>query len=200
MSGQFGFIDIILLAMFAGFIILRLRNILGRKTGHQGKPMSKYFPGGMETLKDIENNEAIKSGNVNEETKKNFLKGANIAYEQIITSFAKGDKNLLKGLLGKEMFKDFSKVIDDRKEKKINYETTFIGIKSADIKEFKKENSVYKITVAFASEIISCIRDKENNIVEGNPDIIKTVKDVWKFSKNMWSQDPTWYLVETSNK
>ena len=56
MSNQFGFIDIILLAMFAGFIILRLRNILGRKTGHQGKPMNRYFPKGMEVLKDIENN------------------------------------------------------------------------------------------------------------------------------------------------
>ena len=63
MSGQFGFIDIILLAMFAGFIILRLRNILGRKTGHQGKPMSRHFPKGMEVLRDIEKNEAIKTGN-----------------------------------------------------------------------------------------------------------------------------------------
>ena len=200
MSSQFGFIDIILLAMFAGFIILRLRNILGRKTGHQGKPMSRYFPRGMETLKDIENNEAIKSGNVNEETKKNFLKGANIAYEQIITSFAKGDKNLLKGLLGKEMFKDFSKVIDDRKEKKINYETTFIGIKSSKVLEFKKIENIYKVSVNFVSEIVTCVKDKNNKVIEGNPDTIKTVNDIWKFSKNMWSQDPTWYLVETSNK
>ena len=74
MSNQFGFIDIILLAALAGFIILRLRNILGRKTGHQGKPMNRYFPRGMEVLKDIENNEAIKSGNVEEEAKKQFLK------------------------------------------------------------------------------------------------------------------------------
>ena len=80
MSGQFGFIDIILLAMFAGFIILRLRNILGRKTGHQGKPMSRHFPRGMEVLKDIENNEAIKTGQVDEEIKKQFLKGADMAY------------------------------------------------------------------------------------------------------------------------
>ena len=83
MSNQLGFIDIILLAMFAGFIILRLRNILGRKTGHQGKPMGRYFPKGMEVLKDIENNDAIKAGNVNEEAKKQFLKGAEVAYEQI---------------------------------------------------------------------------------------------------------------------
>ena len=140
MSSQFGFIDIILLAMFAGFIILRLRNILGRRTGHQGKPMSRYFPRGMETLQDIENNEAIKSGNVDEEAKKQFLKGADIAYEQIITAFAKGDKKALNSLLEKSMYTRFSEVIDERNSKKIKYETTFIGLKSAKILEFKKSN------------------------------------------------------------
>ena len=200
MSNQFGFIDIILLAMFAGFIILRLRNILGRKTGHQGKPMSKYFPKGMEILKDIKNNEAIKTNNVDEDVKKQFLKGAEAAYEQIITSFAKGDKKLLKTLLTKSMFNRFSEVIDTRNKKQIKYETTFIGIKSAKILEFKKIENIYKVTVKFVSEIITCAKDKNNKTIEGNPDVIKTVNDVWKFSKNMWSQDPTWYLVETSNK
>jgi len=200
MSNQFGFIDIILLAMFAGFIILRLRNILGRKTGHQGKPASRYFPKGMEVLKDIENNEAIRTGNVDEEVKKQFLKGAGIAYEQIITSFAKGDKRSLKNLLGKNLLNEFSEVIDERKEKELKYETTFIGLKSSKILEFKKIENIYKVTVDFVSEIITCVKDKNNQIIEGNPDTIKTVNDVWKFSKNMWSQDPTWYLVETSNK
>ena len=202
MSSQFGFIDIILLAMFAGFIILRLRNILGRKTGHQGKPMSKYFPKGMDALKDkdIENNEAIRTGNIDEEVKKQFLKGAEIAYEQIITSFAKGDKKSLKNLLGKVLFNDFSEVIDERKKKELKYETTFIGLKSSKILEFKKIENIYKVTVDFVSEIITCVKDKNNQIIKGNPDAIKTVNDVWKFSKNMWSQDPTWYLVETSHK
>ena len=200
MSSQFGFIDIILLAMFAGFIILRLRNILGRKTGHQNKPLSRYFPKGMEVLKDIENNEAIKSGNVDEEAKKTFLKGAEIAYEQILTSFAKGDKKSLKLLLGKNLFIDFTTVIDERKEKELKYETTFIGLKSSKILEFKKIENIYKVTVNFVSEIITCVKDKNDKIIEGNPDEIKTANDVWKFSKNMWSQDPTWYLVETSNK
>ena len=169
MSSQFGFIDIILLAMFAGFIILRLRNILGRKTGHQGKPMSRYFPRGMETL-------------------------------QIITAFAKGDKKSLKSMLGKKMYDDFSEVIDERKKKEHNYETTFIGVKSSKVLEFKKIENIYKVTVNFVSEIITCVKDKNNKVIEGNPDIIKTVNDEWKFSKNMWSQDPTWYLVETLNK
>ena len=200
MSSQFGFIDIILLAMFAGFIILRLRNILGRKTGHQGKPMSRYFPKGMEVLKDIENNEAIRTGNVDEEIKKKFLKGADIAYEQIITSFAKGDKKSLKSLLSKSLFTDFSEVIDEREKKKLKYETTFIGIKSSKVLEFKKIENIYKVTVNFVSEIITCVKDNNNKIIEGDPDSIITVNDVWKFSKNMWSQDPTWYLVETTNK
>ena len=198
MSNQFGFIDIILLAMFAGFIILRLRNILGRKTGHQGKPTSRYFPSGMKTLQDIENNEAIKTGNVEEEAKKQFLKGADVAYEQIITSFAKGDKKILKGLLERKMYARFSEVIDERNKNQIKYETTFIGLKSSKILEFKKIENIYRVTVNFVSEIITCVKDKNNKIIEGNPDTIKTVNDVWKFSKNMWSQDPTWYLIDTS--
>ena len=198
MSNQFGFIDIILLAMFAGFIILRLRNILGRKTGHQGKPIGRYFPRGMEVLKDIENNEAIKSGNVDENAKKQFLKGAEIAYEQIITSFAKGDKKALKSLLEKKMYSRFSEVIDERNKNQVKYETTFIGLKSSKVLEFKKIENIYRVTVNFVSEIITCVKDKDNKVIEGNPDMIKTVNDVWKFSKNMWSQDPTWYLVDTS--
>jgi|TARA_B110000438_G_C15800614_1_gene644987 predicted lipid-binding transport protein (Tim44 family) len=200
MSSQFGFIDIILLAMFAGFIILRLRNILGRKTGHQGKSVSRYFPRGIETLQDIEKNEAIKNNTVEAEVKKHFLKGADIAYEQIITFFAKGDKKGLKNLLSKNLFSDFSEVIDERKKNELKYETTFVGVKSSEISEFKKIENIYKVSVNFVSEIITCVKDKNNKIIEGNPDQIKTVNDVWKFSKNMWSQNPTWYLVETSKK
>ena len=202
MSSQFGFIDIILLAMFAAFIILRLRNILGRKTGYGGKSKNRngYFPKGMEVLQDIEKNEAIRSGNVDEDVKKNFLKGANIAYEQIITSFAKGDKKNLKTLLERKMFDRFSEVLADRDKKQLKYETTFIGLKSSKILEFKIIENIYKVTVNFVSEIITCVKDKNNQIIEGNPDTIKTANDVWQFSKNMWSQDPTWYLVETTNK
>ena len=200
MSNSFGFIDLILLAMFAGFIILRLRNVLGRKTGYQGKSTNKYFPGNLGALKDIENNDAIKSGNIDENAKKQFLNGAEIAYEQIIMSFANGDKKKLKPLLEKEMYNRFSEVIDERKNKKLNYETTFIGMKSAKILEFKKIENIYKVTVNFVCEIITCVKDKDQKIIEGNTDIIKTVNDVWSFSKNMWSQNPTWYLVDTTTK
>ena len=198
MNDQFGYIDIILLAMFAGFIILRLRNILGRKTGHQGKPANKFYPRGMDIIKDIENNEDIKTGNVDEAAKEQFLKGAEMAYEQIITSFSKGDKKSLKSLLEKNMFNRFSDVIDERQSKQLKYETTFIGVKSAKILEFKKIENIYNVSVNFVCEIITCVKDKNNKVIEGNPDVIKTVTDIWKFSKNMWSQDPTWYLVDTA--
>ena len=200
MSNSFGYLDIILLAMLAGFIFLRLRNILGRRTGHQKKPINKFFPRGLEVIKDIENNEAIKTGKVDENTKKQFLKGAEAAYEQIIMSFANGDKKKLKSLLDKEMFNRFSEAIDERQSKKLKSETTFIGFKSVKILEFKKIENIYKVTVNFVSEIITCVKDKNNQIIEGNPDTIKTVNDVWRFAKNMWSHDPTWYLVDTSNK
>ena len=200
MSSNFGYLDIILLAMLAGFVILRLRSILGRKTGRQEKPTNKYFPRGLEVIKDIENNEDIKTGNVDENAKKQFLKGAEAAYEQIITYFAKGDKKSLKPLLEKEMFVRFSEVINERKSKQHKSESTFIGFKSVKILEFKKIENIYKVTVNFVSEIITCVKDKNNQIIEGNPDTIKTVNDVWRFAKNMWSQDPTWYLVDTSSK
>ena len=198
MSNGFAYIDIILLALIAGFIFLRLKNILGRKTGHQGQP---NFNRSADTYGSVhldhEKNKERNQTDLDPEAAKHFLNGAKIAYETIISALAKGDKKTLKSLLGRDLFEEFSEAIEERNKKELKYETTFIGVKSANIKEFKKVDSVYKVTVGFASEIISCIRDKENNIVEGNPDIIKTVKDVWKFSKNMWSQDPTWYLVET---
>ena len=200
MSGNFGYLDIILLAMLAGFIILRLRNILGKKTGHQGKTTDKHLSKGLAAIKDIENNEDINSDNVDENAKKQFLKGAKIAYEQIVTSFAKGDKKLLKTLLEKEMFSRFAEVIDERKNKQLKYETTFIGLKSAKVLEFGKIENIYKVTVNFVSEIITCVKDKNNKVIEGSPDIIKTVNDIWRFSKNMWSQNPTWYLVDITNK
>jgi predicted lipid-binding transport protein (Tim44 family) len=197
MNTNFEYIDIIILAMIAGFVLLRLKNVLGRKTGHQDKPVSdkdfSYQPSAMQSAFGKEE----KKGELDQESKTHFLKGAKIAYEKIITAFAKGDKKSLKPLLNREMFDKFSNVIEERNKKKMKSETTFIGVKSANIKKFEKENSVYKITVGFSSELITCVRDTENKIVEGNPDVIKTANDVWKFAKNMWSEDPTWYLVET---
>ena len=200
MSDSFGYIDVVLLALFAGFILLRLRNILGRKTGHEAKPGDLRKSRMFENIYEDNNGKKNLAGAMDDKAKKEFLAGAKIAYERIITSFAEGDKNSLKGLLNKDTFLQFSEAIDERNAKKFKSETTFIGVKSANIGNLVKEDNIYNVTVNFVSEMITCIKDKKNNIIEGNPDTIKTVKDNWKFSKNMWSQDPTWYLVETSNK
>ena len=184
------------MAMIVGFIFLRLRNVLGRRTGNEPKPIhagqnigAKQYPLNEKNLNDA----------FDEKAKKKFIEGAKLAYETIITSFAKGDKATLKTLLGDRMYQEFNGYIDNRNSKKIKSETTFIGIKSAKIEDIVKEDNLYKITVNFVSEIITCLRDKDNKIIEGDPDSIKTVKDEWKFSKNMWSQNPTWYLIETAN-
>ena len=198
MSQSFEYLDIILLAMIAGFIILRLRGILGRRTGHEKKIFTDPFS---KKVKNETTDEKVVNLNpqklLNDAAKEQFIKGAKAAYEIIITSFAKGDKNTLKPLLNKEIYQNFSDEIDQRKKENLKSELTFVGVKSAEIKNFEKKDNIYIFTVNFVSEIITCKKNKNNKIIEGNPEEIKTVTDVWKFSKNMWSTNPNWYVVET---
>ena len=197
MNSSFEYLDIILLAIIAGFIILRLRGILGRRTGHEKKDFGDLF-GKKATQSGSEKKVVnLSSSKLDDATKEQFIKGAKAAYEMIITSFAKGDKKTLKPLLNKEIYKNFSDEIDHRKKENLKSELTFVGVKSAEIKNFEKKDNIYTFTVNFVSEIITCKKDKNNKVVEGSPDIIKTVNDIWKFSKNMWSSNPNWYLVET---
>ena len=199
MNYNFEYLDIVLLALFAGFIILRLREILGRKTGHESKVYKNLEQTDFKENIDL-NRPLSRLDDFDDKAKKNFLKGADAAYETIITAFAKGDKKQLKSLLGKKIYENFSDAIDERNKNKIKSETTFIGVKSSKISEFVKEDNIFKITVKFVSEMIVCLKDKDNKIIEGNPDVIKMVYDNWKFSKNMWSQNPNWYLIETTDK
>ena len=200
MSNNFGYIDIILLAMIAGFIILRLRNILGRKTGHESKIYTDFNEKRFETINK-------KNINVNEvrdvlegQDKKEFLKGAEIAYETIITSFAKGDKKKLEDLLTKQMSNNFYQAIEERNRLKISSDLTFIGIKQSNLEKYEKVKTNLFATVKFVSEIISVKKDANNKIIEGNPDRIKTVTDHWKFTKNVLSKSPNWYLTEIISK
>ena len=200
MSNNFGYLDIILLAMIAGFIILRLRNILGRRTGHQDKHYPEFSEKKFENFKNSVEPKPKKSPTefgANE--KKQFLKGAEIAYETILTSFSKGDKEGLKSLLTEKMQANFSSAIEDRKSKKIKSELTFIGIKSSAIQNFEKTAEALFFTVKFVSEIISVKKDKDNKVVEGDPNKIKTVIDHWKFTRKVSSMNPNWYLAEIKN-
>ena len=200
MSNSFGYIDIILLGMIAGFIILRLRSILGRKTGHE----SKVYPGFAEKEFNIPKNEA-KPTNQNLEIlegkdKKEFLIGAEIAYESILTSFATGDLIKLKSLLAPNMFSNFSDAIKSRNKEGIKSEFTFIGVKESSVEKYEKSKDNLFATVKFVAEVISFKKDKENKTIEGNPDKIKFVTDNWKFTRNIKQRDPNWYLSEIISK
>ncbi len=200
MSGNFGYLDIILLAMIAGFIILRLRNILGRKTGHQEKVFTNFSDKKFEKFKEeISQRNKQKTEDLDPTQKKQFLKGAEVAYETIITAFAKGDKNSLKSLLTKGMADNFNSAIEDRNSKKLKSELTFVGIKSSTIEKFEKTAGALFFTVKFVSEIISVKKDIDNKVIEGDPDKIKTVIDHWKFTKKISSSNPNWYLAEIKN-
>ena len=186
--------------MIAGFIILRLRNILGRKTGHDEKVYPSFSEEKYENFKKNIKVEKTDTNSLEGKQKKEFLKGAEIAYESIITAFAKGDRKELKNLLTNEMSINFEQAISQRENDNIKSELTFIGIKESHLEKYEKiKNEIYA-TVKFVSEIISVKKDKSNKIIEGNPDKIKTVIDQWKFTKNIFSKNPNWHLSEIISK
>ena len=196
MSSSFGYLDIILLGMIAGFIILRLRSILGRKTGHESKVYpnfaEKKFTMPKQDAEIVEQNLDTLEG----KDKKEFLRGAEIAYESILTSFAGGDLIKLKALLSPKMFSNFSEAIKVRNKDNIKSEFTFIGVKESSVEKYEKIKDNLFATVKFVAEVISVKRDKDDKIIEGNPDKIKFVTDSWKFTKNINNKSPNWYLSE----
>ncbi len=196
MSYSFEYIDIILLAMIAGFIFLRLRGILGKRTGFDGKAPPQF----KEVLKNVKTNQPkIIEDDFNDLAKNEFLKGAKIAYETIITDFSDNDNKITtsKPLLNNEIFKKFNEALKERSERGHYAEITFIGINSADIKEHKKLGKILNVTVDFVAEIITCIRDKDKKIVSGDPEKIKKIYDTWVFSRDTTSVNPNWQLVNT---
>ena len=195
MTYSFEYIDIILLAMIAGFIFLRLRGILGKKTGFEGKIPPQFEKEFQKT------NIAPKpvSENFDEVSQKEFLKGAKIAYETIITDFSDNDNKLTtsKPLLSKKMHDQFDEALKDRSKRGHFAEITFIGVNSANIKEHHKIDKMLKVTVDFVAEVITCIKDKENKIISGDPEKIKKIYDTWVFSRDTQSSNPNWQLIDT---
>ena len=194
MNYSFEYIDIILLAMIAGFIFLRLRGILGKKTGFEGKMPSQFE----KEFKKFNIKKNTTPENFDEDAQKNFLNGAKIAYETVITDFSDSDNKLIesKPLLGKKIYDQFKEALQDRKTKGHYAEITFIGVNSAIIKTHKKVENTLEVTVDFVSEIITCIKDKDKKIVSGDAEKIKTVYDTWVFSKSINSLNPNWLLID----
>ena len=195
MNDNFGYIDIVLLAIVAGIIILRLRNVLGKGAEDSAIRAKKSIVVDAQ-FEDINTSTVEQNINLNEFKEDTFLKGAQAAYEIIVNAFATADKKTLKDLTSLEVYKSFIDVLDERKNKKYVNQFTFIGIKKAKIENVDKKDSFYTVKTRFVSEIISCVKDANNNIIEGSPEEIQTVNDVWSFSRDLNSDDPTWHLTE----
>ena len=195
MSYSFEYIDIILLAMIAGFIFLRLRGILGKRTGFEGKASPQF----KEVIKNINKiNETKKKVEVFDDgAQKEFLKGAKIAYETVITDFSDNDNKITtsRSLLNNDIYNQFNKALEERNSRGHFAEITFIGVNSAKIKEHKKIGKILNVTVDFIAEVITCIRDKDKKIVSGDPEKIKKIYDTWVFSRDTTSSNPNWQLV-----
>jgi len=195
MNYSFEYIDVIFLAMIAGFIFLRLRNILGKRTGYEGKIPQQFN-------EILENTKANKVEKTNQEfddrAQKEFLNGAKIAYETIITDFSDNDNKIIssKSLLGKKIYDQFEQALKERNEKGQFAEITFVGVNSAIIKEYKRIDKFLEVIVDFTAEVITCIKDKEKKIISGDPDKIIKIYDTWVFSRDINSKNPNWQLVD----
>ena len=194
MNYSFEYIDIILLAMIAGFIFLRLRGILGKRTGFEGKAPTQFD----KILKEAVSKQTVKiKETFDKNDQKEFLNGAKIAYETIITDFSDNDNKITnsKPLLNDEIYNQFNAALKERSARGHYAEITFIGINSAEIKEHKKIDKILNVTVDFIAEVITCIKDKDKKIISGDPEKIKKIYDTWVFSRDITSTNPNWQLV-----
>jgi predicted lipid-binding transport protein (Tim44 family) len=196
MNYSFEYIDIILLAMIAGFIFLRLRGILGKRTGFEGKAASQFE----KVLNNTQTEKkAVQKEKFDDEAQQEFLKGAKIAYETIITDFSDNDNKLTasRPLLSKKILNQFEDALRERSKRNHFAEITFIGVNSIKIKEHKKIDKILNVTVNFVSEVITCIKDKDKKVISGDPEKIKKIYDTWVFSRDTSSNNPNWQLIDT---
>lgn len=128
---------------------------------------------------------------------KHFLAGAKQAYELIVTSFSEGNKNTLKPLLNKEVYEGFASAITDRETRGEIVDSSFVGIDKADLIEAELKNKTARITIKFVSQLITAIRDRAGEVIDGDPKAIHEVTDIWTFAREISSRDPNWKLVAT---
>ena len=192
--GDLQFFDIIIFAAIAGFIIYRLRSVLGKRTGFQKKPVEKP----QKFKKEEENQELqkipslldnqLKLENVYKKVEnfdhKQFLDGAKKAFEIIITAFNNGDKKTLKNLVSKDVFEAFEKAIDNQTN---NPSAQFYSLIIDSVEDAKVENNTISISINFVSE--QMINNDEGKIIKN--------KDTWTFEKPANSSSPIWILTQT---
>ncbi|MCI5050016.1 MAG: Tim44/TimA family putative adaptor protein [Rickettsiales bacterium] len=216
--------DIIVFAAIALFVVLRYRSTLGQKKGHDfsQKPMQRaeveekvvQLPSATvanvmqqnqkekELLEKLENDDITADITAMKEldasfTLDSFLSGARQAYEMIIEAFSNHDKNTLKMLLSKELYKDFEQEIDAQQKDERRNETTLVSIEEMEIVEAELSKSTARITVKVGSEQINVVRDKDNKILEGDASDIQNVQDEWIFERDLKSRNPNWTIIAT---
>lgn len=223
MSGGFEYFDIILFAMIAAFLVYRLGSVLGKRTGHERQGREPFGRlGGKEAGAESGNDNVVtipqRGAPQHEEepdtplgaaltqikladssfTRKDFLEGARAAFEMVITAFALGDMKTLRSLLSQEVYDNFAEAIRTRERANQTRETTLVGIDVAEIVEAKLEDkrNAY-VTVKYVSQQVNATRDEAHNVVEGDPNAIEKVTDVWTFLRDARSSNPNWQLVAT---
>jgi len=229
----FDIYTIIFLAL-AVFIFLRLRSVLGQRTGRERPPYDPYSP--RDAVRGATNDNVVtlpgrpaesaqkpptetspaerwkgiaEAGSavavgldaVAKEDKsfdaKHFITGARAAYEMIVLAYAEGDRRTLKNLLSRDVYEGFEAAIRERENKGETVESRFVAIEKSDITGAELRGRVAQITVRFVSQLVSVTRDKSGNVIEGNPEKVTDVTDVWTFARDLSSRDPNWKLVAT---
>jgi predicted lipid-binding transport protein (Tim44 family) len=220
----FQFIDIIILAMAAGFIVLRLRSVLGRRTGHEpsqepraGEPFARgndkvvTLPNAQNRTPrnialDIEpayQGTPLEPGLVQIKmadpsfTATKFLEGAAKAFEFIVAAYAKHDTDTLKPLLSAEVYGRFSATIQEREDRGETTETELVVLKPPKLESVDVQNGRAVVAVRFQSEQVNLVKDKEGKVIEGDRDHVESVTDIWTFSRDTASRDPNWILIAT---
>ena len=205
MNEAFQYLDILILAVLAGLVLLRLRSVLGRRTGNEKTDTSSFNYEATNTESKVE--PSIKIPSVDKNTSggdswfdsKDFLNGANKAYELIVTNFENGNKKALTPFLEKSVLSNFSEVIDQRQQDNHTVEFSFIGIESSEIVHKDIKNDSMEVTVRFISEMITCIRNDKDEIISGSMNQVQKITDVWTFTKNKKVKSDNWLLTATSD-
>ena len=204
MSEAFQYLDILILAIIAGIVLLRLRSVLGRRTGHEKTDKSSFnyeTPQQAQTEKviEIKPKDDVPSREDGWFDKDDFLKGASNAYETIVTNFENGNKEALKPLLSSDVMDSFSSVIDERNSKSESVEFNFIGIEKSEIVHKDLKKNPMEVSVRFISEMITCIKNSKDEVISGSLNQVQKITDVWTFEKNQKSKGSNWLLAATTD-
>ncbi len=204
MSEAFQYIDILILAIIAGIVLLRLRSVLGRRTGHEKTDKTSYNyetpqQSSEEKIVTIEPKVSSDSREDGWFNKDDFLRGASNAYETIVTNFENGNKDALKPLLSNEVLNSFTSVIDERNSKNETVEFNFIGIEKSEIVHKDLKKNPMEVTVRFISEMITCIKNSKDEVISGSLNQVQKITDVWTFEKIKDKKTSNWLLTATSD-